>query len=80
MKKYFLFLFFCFLFSGIVFAQSQKIVADKIVAIVGDKIILKSDIDNTITDMQRQGVQVPPNARCMALGQEMGVKALVLQG
>ncbi len=61
------------------FAQPQKVVADKIVAIVGDKIILKSDIDNTILDMQRQGIEAPPNARCLSLEQAMGVKALVLQ-
>ena len=36
------------------FAQNKKVVADKIIATVGDKIILKSDIDNSIHDMQRQ--------------------------
>ena len=41
------------------FAQPRKVVADKIVAVVGNKIILKSDIDNSIIDMQRQGVAVP---------------------
>ena len=53
--------------------------ADKIIAVVGDKIVLKSDIDNTILDMQRQGIEVPSNARCLSLEQAMGVKALVLQ-
>ncbi len=53
--------------------------ADKIIAVVGDKIILKSDIDNQIADMQRQGIEVPSNARCLSLEQAMGVKALVLQ-
>ena len=47
--------------------QSKKVAADKIVAVVGDKIILKSDIDNAIVDMQRQGVEVPDNANCMTL-------------
>ncbi len=60
-------------------AQPKKVVADKIVGIVGDKIVLKSDIDNQIADMQRQGIEAPPNARCLALQQAMGVKALVLQ-
>ena len=40
----------------------QKVLADKIVAVVGDKIILKSDIDNSLADMRRQGVELPPNA------------------
>ncbi len=59
--------------------QSKKVTADKIVAVVGDKIILKSDIDNSIIDMQRQGIEVPDNANCMTLEQAMGIKALVLQ-
>src|SRR6185295_4171116 len=46
---------------------------------VGDKIILKSDIDNSLIDMQRQGVEIPADARCLTLQQSMGIKALVLQ-
>jgi peptidyl-prolyl cis-trans isomerase SurA len=60
-------------------SQPKKIVADKIVAVVGDKVILKSDIDNSIIDMQRQNIEVPANGRCMMLEQAMGIKALVLQ-
>ena len=60
-------------------AQPQKVLADKIIAVVGDKIILKSDIDNSIIDMQRQGMEVPADARCLSLEQAMGIKALVLQ-
>jgi len=82
MKKYFLFFisFFGFLITS--FAQNSQpkgIVADKIVAVVGDKVILKSDIDNSIIDMQRQNIEIPANARCMVLEQAMGIKALVLQ-
>ncbi len=61
------------------FAQPQRVVADKIVAVVGNKIILKSDVDNSILDMQRQGMEIPENARCFVLEQAMGIKALVLQ-
>ena len=60
-------------------AQPKKVLADKIIAVVGDKIILKSDVDNQIADMQRQGIELPPNSRCLSLEQAMGVKALVLQ-
>ena len=60
-------------------AQGSRVVADKIIAIVGDKVILKSDIENTITDMQRQNVEVPANARCLSLEQAIGIKALVMQ-
>ena len=60
-------------------SQPKAIIADKIVAVVGNKIILKSDIDNSLIDMQRQNIAIPPNARCMMLEQAMGIKALVLQ-
>ena len=59
--------------------QPKAVIADKIVAVVGNKIILKSDIDNSILDMQRQNIAIPENAACLILEQTMGVKALVLQ-
>lgn len=69
-----------FLMSGFsVSAQPKKVVADKIAAVVGDKVILKSDIDNSLLDMQRQGMELPEDAGCLTLEQAMGVKALVLQ-
>ena len=66
-----------FIMNG--FSQQHKVVADKIVGIVGDKIILKSDITNALLDMQRQGGQVPPNADCYIMEQQLTLKALVLQ-
>ena len=62
-----------------VMAQPKKVLADKIVAVVGNKIILKSDIDNSLLDMQRQGMELPADARCLTLEQNLGIKALVLQ-
>lgn len=82
MKKYLLFFITAFVFVSAAMAQSsqpKKIVADKIIAVVGDKVILKSDIDNSIIDMQRQNIEIPSNARCTMLEQAMGIKALVLQ-
>jgi peptidyl-prolyl cis-trans isomerase SurA len=80
MKKRILISLICSCFFGmLVFAQPKKVVADKIIAVVGDKVVLKSDLDNTIMDMQRQGIEVPANARCLSLEQAMGIKALVLQ-
>jgi peptidyl-prolyl cis-trans isomerase SurA len=60
-------------------SQPKKVLADKIIAVVGDKIVLKSDIDNSLADMQRQGIEIPANAACLTLEQAMGIKALVLQ-
>jgi peptidyl-prolyl cis-trans isomerase SurA len=61
------------------FAQPKKVVADKIIATIGDKIILKSDIENSIHDMKRQNIDIPPNASCLLLQQALAIKALVLQ-
>jgi peptidyl-prolyl cis-trans isomerase SurA len=82
MKNYLLLLVASFTFVSASVAQNsqpKKIIADKIVAVVGDKVILKSDIDNSIVDMQRQNIEIPANARCSMLEQAMGIKALVLQ-
>jgi len=60
-------------------AQSQKIVGDKIVGIVGDKIILFSDIQNSIADAARQGAQLPDNPECSIIEQALISKVLMLQ-
>ena len=65
--------------TAIAMAQPKTIVVDKIIAVVGNKIVLKSDVDNKLLDMQRQGVELPENAICYALEQDLNVKALVLQ-
>lgn len=78
MKKFLLLVIAAtFVLNG--FGQQHKVVADKIVGIVGDKIILKSDITNALLDMQRQGAQLPPNADCFIMEQQLTLKALVLQ-
>ncbi|TAE15283.1 MAG: peptidylprolyl isomerase [Bacteroidetes bacterium] len=58
-----------------------KMVADKIIAQVGDKIILKSDIFNAIADYKRQGEEavLPENPECAFLEGQLIQKALVLQ-
>jgi peptidyl-prolyl cis-trans isomerase SurA len=78
MKRLF-FLFLSIFTYCLCFAQPQKIVADKIVAIVGDRIILHSDISNSLSDMKRQGTELPPNAECLILEQALVSKVLMLQ-
>jgi len=58
------------------------VLADKIVATVGDKFILRSDIDNSIADYKRQaqgqeGVTIP--SICQIMEGQLIRKALVLQ-
>lgn len=70
----------CFIAAACtLFAQTKKVLADQIIATVGDKIILKSEIDNSISDMQRQNIDIPANGKCLLLEQSLGLKALVLQ-
>src|SRR5438874_13053513 len=55
MRRYFL-LFTGIFFTSFAFAQptqTKKIVADKIAAIVGDRIIMLSDVKNSIADYVR---------------------------
>lgn len=59
--------------------QAAKVVADKIAAIVGDRIILQSDIRNAISDAIRQGQKVPDNAFCFMMEQALVSKVLMLQ-
>ncbi len=71
-------------FSAVVtvFAQTKKVVADKIVGQVGDKIILRSDIQNEILDMKRraQGQEnVVFPTECQVMEGQLIRKALILQ-
>jgi peptidyl-prolyl cis-trans isomerase SurA len=75
MKKI-LFAAFPLLLAYGVMAQ-QKVVADKIVGIVGDKIILKSEIFIANEDLKRQGGQGSDD--CTILDGMLVQKALVLQ-
>jgi peptidyl-prolyl cis-trans isomerase SurA len=78
MKKLFLVLS-AIIFAMVSYAQAKKIVADKIIAVVGDKIILQSDIDNAIKDAVRNGGTVPEGADCSILEQALVSKVLMLQ-
>jgi len=75
MKKFSL-LFVTF-FAGLISFSQQKIVADKIVGIVGDKIILRSEVNQVISDAIRQGTQPPED--CAIMDGMLIQKALVVQ-
>src|ERR1700733_4542978 len=83
MKKLALFVFAVSCSTAMVSAQkSLKVVADKIVGQVGDKIILRSDITNAIADYKRQtqgqdNVSLP--SECQIMEGQLIRKALVLQ-
>ncbi|HEV8285468.1 MAG TPA: peptidylprolyl isomerase [Chitinophagaceae bacterium] len=82
MKKYFLLsagIFLVAILSAQPGTQAKKIVADKITAVVGDRIIMYSDIKNTIADYVRQGAEIPNNAECLILDQAILSKVLMQQ-
>lgn len=60
-------------------AQAQKVVADKVIAVIGDKIILQSDIKNRLEDMKRNGIEVPENGHCYLMETLLSSKALSQQ-
>lgn len=66
--------------ATVTFAQ-QKVVADQIAGIVGDKIILKSELQNTIADAIRQsgGADLKGVDECSILDGMLIQKALVVQ-
>ena len=60
--------------------KSKKVLADKIIGQVGDRIILRSDIINAIADYKRQAAaDLPPNPECSFLEGQLIQKALILQ-
>ncbi|RFM35487.1 peptidylprolyl isomerase [Chitinophaga silvisoli] len=66
---------------GQVATAQQRMVADKIAAIVGDKIILSSDVEGELVNMQRQvpDGHMPPDAACMIMEQIIAQKVMVIQ-
>jgi peptidyl-prolyl cis-trans isomerase SurA len=63
----------------ITLAQTKPKIADKIIAVIGDEIILSSEIKNSVADLARQGIQIAGNARCSATEQAIISKLLMLQ-
>jgi len=72
---------FILLISVATFAQgqAQKVSVDKILAVVGDRIVLKSDVQNAMLDAARSGEKLPENAPCMIVEQALLSKILALQ-
>ena len=79
MKKSFTALFLSLSIIGSAQGQPKKVIADKIAGLVGDKIILQSDIKNSLADIVRQGGAVPENAECLLMEQAIISKVLMLQ-
>ncbi|MBL7697047.1 MAG: peptidylprolyl isomerase [Chitinophagaceae bacterium] len=75
----YIFIALLFAAAGATAQTGHKVKADGIIGIVGDKVILHSDIQNAILDLQRQGTQLPPDVECHIMEQQLIGKAMVLQ-
>ena len=62
---------FGFFISLTVIAQGEKIKIDGVSAVVGDYVILESDIDKTLVEMKSQGIPTKGVTRCQLLGKLM---------
>lgn len=71
-------LLFC-LISSISFAQVDGVVIDKVIAVIGNKIILKSDLESQVVSYKAQGVVVDEQAKCEMFEEIMFQKLLLHQ-
>jgi peptidyl-prolyl cis-trans isomerase SurA len=62
-------------------SAQQKLIADKIIGVVGDKIILKSDMDGALSDQMHNSPDgnLMPDAACKTLEMLISQKVMVLQ-
>jgi peptidyl-prolyl cis-trans isomerase SurA len=63
-----LFTLFIFTITFSAFSQEKKLKIDGVIAVVGDYIILDSDIDKTMLELKSQGIDTKEISRCQLLG------------
>ncbi|MCB0402408.1 MAG: peptidylprolyl isomerase [Flavobacteriales bacterium] len=61
------------------FAQQEGVVIDKVLAVVGENVILKSDIEAQVVSMRANGVLVDDDARCNLFEELLFQKLLLHQ-
>ncbi len=68
-----------FLISLTITVNAQERIVDRIVAVVGNSIILQSEIENELVQMQAQGYSPTENSRCELLENHLVQKLLLNQ-
>ncbi len=68
-----------FLLSSTVATAQTDILVDKVVAVIGDRPILMSNIEEQFNYMRTQQPGIPDEARCMVLDQLIGQELLLVQ-
>ena len=71
MKKINFFMFLLLLNFSFSQNINTKIKVDGVSAVIGDYVILDSDIDKTLIDMESQGISTKDISRCQLLGKLM---------
>ena len=64
-------IFFLIFAAEILKAQDNRIKVDGVSAVIGDYVILESDIDKTLVEMKSQGIPTVGVTRCQLLGKLM---------
>jgi len=59
--------------------KAQDKIVDRVIAVIGDRYVLQSDIENQLIQMQAQNSKLPDNARCYILEELMVQKLLANQ-
>jgi peptidyl-prolyl cis-trans isomerase SurA len=58
---------------------SKDKIIDEIIAVVGDEIVLKSDLEGRKTEMKNEGFQIDPDAECAVIEELLYQKLLINQ-
>ena len=66
-------------FSTTTFAQADGIVIDKVIAMIGNTIILKSDLESQVVNYKSQGIVVDQDAKCEMFEEILFQKLLLNQ-
>ena len=69
--RYIRLILFTLFISSLSLAQGERIKVDGVSAVVGDYVILESDIDKTFVEMKSQGIPIKGVTRCQLLGKLM---------
>ncbi|MEM7102220.1 MAG: peptidylprolyl isomerase [Bacteroidota bacterium] len=64
---------------GLSNALAQPKVVDKVISVIGDKVVLHSDIEEQVAYFEAQQGAIPPDARCYVLDQMMTQQLLLVQ-
>lgn len=60
-------------------STNSRFLLDEVIAMIGDKMILWSDLHNQIVDMKQKGVNLNENAECDLLQEAIATKAMEMQ-